>query len=110
MIRIIRAPRAEQDIKDVLKYTKERWGESKALQYARLIKKAEIFIASDPTRGRPYSRKRPEVLAYPIMQLRRPARHIIFYRIRSPNTVEIIRFLHDAMDFEKHLSINLVLR
>lgn len=107
MTRIIRAPRAKQDIRYVLEYTKERWGSSQALQYAQLIKKAEIAIANDPSRGKSCIRERPDVLAYPIRYPGRPARHILFYRIGASNTVEIVRLLHDAMDFRHHiLSVN----
>lgn len=45
MAQVIRAPRAEQDIRDALKYMNARWSRSQALQYAELIRDAEIAIA-----------------------------------------------------------------
>jgi plasmid stabilization system protein ParE len=78
MARIIRSPRARQDITDVLQYTKERWGEAQARKYAGLIKEALKAIAVDPYCGKPRSTARPSILAYPISQTGKPARHILF--------------------------------
>ncbi len=97
MIQVIRAPRAEQDIREVLKYMNARWSRSQALQYAELIRDAEIAIANDPMRRTTSINKR---------LVRHPggfARHILFYRVVSANTIEIIRFLHEAMDYQEHV-------
>lgn len=103
MARVVRSPRARQDIADVLKYTKERWGKAQAHEYGELIKAALKAIAADPQRGRARSAARPGILGYPISQPGKAARHILFYRIAATGTVEIVRFLHDAMDFDQHL-------
>ena len=106
MARAIRSPRAKRDIVEVLKYTKARWGEAQAREYAALIKEAIAVIASDPQRGRSRTAARPGILAYHISQSGRPARHFLFYRVGTvgtSGTVEIVRFLHDAMDFDQHI-------
>lgn len=103
MARLIRSPLAQRDIIKVLKYTKEHWGNVQACEYRQLINDALVAIASYPQRGRSYSSVRPNILAYPIRQPGRPARHILFYRIARTGTVEIVRFLHEAMDFDEHL-------
>jgi plasmid stabilization system protein ParE len=41
--------------------------------------------------------------AFHIRQPGRPARHVLFYRIGATGTVEIVRLLYDAMDFDQHL-------
>ena len=33
----------------------------------------------------------------------RAARHIVFYRVSSAGVVQVVRFLHDSMDFDRHL-------
>ncbi len=38
MARLIRSPRAKQDIIEVIAFTKERWGEAQARAYVQLIK------------------------------------------------------------------------
>jgi toxin ParE1/3/4 len=101
--RVIRAPRAKQDIVEVIEYTRERWGNAQARAYGQLIKDALAVIATDPHRGKSRSAARPDILAFHIRQPGRPARHVLFYRIGATGTVEVIRFLYDAMDFERYL-------
>jgi toxin ParE1/3/4 len=103
MARVIRSPRAKRDIVEVLQHTKERWGVDQARDYAELIQEALVTIASDPQRGKPRDDVRPGVRAFHISQHGRRARHILFYRTNATGTVEVIRFLHDAMDFAQHL-------
>lgn len=82
MVRIVRSPLAKRDIADVLRFTVERWGKAQARVYRQLIVDALGAIAADPTCA---------------------ARHLVFYRVTAAGVVEIIRFLHDAMDFDRHL-------
>ena len=103
MARVVRSPRARRDITDVLRYTSDRWGTAQALEYRALIEEALVAIANDPHRGRSRVDVRPGILAFHIRQRGRPARHIVFYRLGAEGTVELVRVLHDAMDFERHL-------
>jgi toxin ParE1/3/4 len=100
MTRVILSPRARRDLAEVFTYTRDRWGAPKAREYAELTRQALVAIAKDPRCGKPREDIRPGVLAFHIT---RPARHILFYRIDATGTVEVIRFLHDAMDFARHL-------
>ena len=102
MARLIRSPRAKRDIVEALKYTHERWGTDQAREYAALIHDALVAIAADPERGKPRDDVRAGIRALHIGQRGRPARHILFYRINAAGIVEIVRLLHDAMDFVKH--------
>jgi plasmid stabilization system protein ParE len=43
------------------------------------------------------------MLAYPIRQRSRRARHVLIYRLTASDTVEIVRVLHDAMNFDEHV-------
>lgn len=97
------ARRAWADIDDVTTYTQERFGVSKRLEYEDLIEEALRAIAEDPSRGSPRSSARPGTLAYHIGQPGRRARHVLFYRVEAEGIVEVIRFLHDSMDFDRHL-------
>lgn len=103
MRRLVRSAKAKSDIVEVLRFTKRRWGESQARDYAALIREALTSIATDPLRGK----ARDEVLlglrALAIRQPGRPARPILFYRVSGSGSVEVIRLLHDAMDFTQHL-------
>jgi toxin ParE1/3/4 len=103
MARVIRSPRAKRDIVEVLEHTKGRWGVDQAREYAELIHDALVAIASDPQCGKARDDIRPGVRALHIGQRGRPARHILFYRTNATGTVEVVRLLHDAMDFMRHL-------
>jgi toxin ParE1/3/4 len=103
MARVIYSPQAKRDIVEVLEYTRERWGKAQARAYGELIKAALEAVAVAPQRGKPRAALAPGMLAYPIGQPGRPARHVLFYRVGAAGVVEIVRFLHDAMDFERHL-------
>jgi toxin ParE1/3/4 len=100
-MRVIRSTQANRDIIEVIAYTKQRWGIVQAREYRKPLREAIEAIANDPGCGKRYD-LRPGIRGFHIAQRGRPARHILFYRLGS-STVEIIRFLHDAMDFERHL-------
>lgn len=102
MARVVRSPRARRDIADVLRYTSDRWGKAQAREYRDLIGDALRAVAADPSCGTVRG-SRPGILSYPIKQLGRDARHILFYRITGAGSVEIVRLLHDSMEFDQHL-------
>jgi len=93
MARVVRSPPAKRDIVDVLRFTKQRWGITEAL----------IAVANDPKLGKPREDIRAGILAHHIAQRGRPARHILIYRVDATGTVEVLRLLHDAMDFARHV-------
>ncbi len=101
-MRVIRSAQANRDIIEVLAYTKQRWGIIQAREYRQLLREAIEAIANDPSCGKPRDNLRPGIRGFHIAQRGRPAQHILFYRLGS-STVEIVRFLHDAMDFGRHL-------
>jgi toxin ParE1/3/4 len=103
MARVVRSPRAKQDIAEVLRYTKERWGQAQARKYRELIREALKAIAADPDCGSQRFTARRDVRGYHIKQPGQNARHILFYRFGRSGAVEIIRLLHDSMDFDRHL-------
>ncbi len=103
MASIRETPQAEEDILDVLRHTLQRWGPSKYWEYRDLIEDAYCDILADPSCGGVKVAARPAIRGRRISQPGRRARHIVFYRISSKSEVEVVRFLHEAMDFERHL-------
>ncbi|HTW28349.1 MAG TPA: type II toxin-antitoxin system RelE/ParE family toxin [Acetobacteraceae bacterium] len=106
---------AEADIIGLLAYTQDRFGETARRRYEALLVTALRDVASDPKRAG--SIARPELGAgarsyhlrhsrdrasMPLGPVRRP-RHLLVYRVRPPDLVEIGRVLHDAMEIERHL-------
>jgi len=102
MARLYRSPRAKRDIADVLAYTRDCWGLAQARAYRDLIREALKSIAADPKCGKVRG-ARPGILSHHIKLPGRNARHVVFYRISRDGAVEIVRFLHDSMDFDRHL-------
>ena len=90
-------------IDEVKGFTEERFGPSKRLEYEDLIDEALLAIASNPWQGKKRSAARPDALAYHIKQPGRNARHLFFYRVSRGDVVQILAFLHDSMDFDRHL-------
>jgi len=70
--------------------------------YRDLIRDALKAIAADADCGKVRS-LRPGILSHHIKQPGRNARHIVFYRVATTGAVEIVRRLHDSMDFDQHL-------
>ena len=89
-------PRAKADLDEIWDYTSERWDAAQAERYILQIKAAIESIASDPSRGRPCDDIRPGYLRYPI------GSHILFYRLTGQG-VDVVRILHQRMDFDRHL-------
>src|SRR5579863_6757466 len=76
--RIVLPPSAAIDIREVLIWTKERFGERAAARYRDLLKQALRDIAADP--GRPGSKERPDL-----------ARGIRTYRIHAASDLGVVR-------------------
>jgi len=98
-----RSARAKRDIVEVLQYTAQRWGLEQARVYADLIEEALVAISRDPNRGRARDELRRGIRSYPIAQPGRPARHVLFYRIDAAGNIQLVRLLHDSMDFGRHV-------
>lgn len=104
MAKLAVTEQAENDISDILLYTRARWGERQYWSYFELVEEALGVVAADPRIGRPRHAARPGVLGHHIKKVGREARHIVFYRFdESADTVTVLRVLHDSMDFDRHL-------
>jgi len=107
------APAASQDIRELLQWSEEKFGQSVAVRYRALLKQALRDVQADPER--PGSKERPElttggIRTYPISFSRsrvggpgvKNPRHVLVYRYDS-DVIEIVRVLHDARDLERHV-------
>jgi plasmid stabilization system protein ParE len=89
-------------IRDVLAFTKDRYGEAKAREYLNLIRDALLRIVREPQRGTRRADIREGILTRHIRQSGRRARHVFLYEIKDGRPV-IYAFLYDAMDLRAHL-------
>ena len=114
-LRIVLAPAAQQDIRELLNWSEKRFGKRARVRYAALLKQALRDIAADP--DRPGSQDRPDlaqgVRVYHLFFSRnrvdsaagtvKAPRHFLIYRKRDNTAIDILRVLHDARDLERHL-------
>ncbi len=90
-------PAALADLRSIRDYTLSRWGPGQEEAYLdRMWKKFEI-IQEDPA---PY-RFRTDL--FPGCQISTEGKHVILFRV-DKSTLQMVRVLHSAMDFKRHLS------
>jgi len=96
MTGFVLSPRAQSDIDGIWDYTAERWSTAQAERYIHALHEAIKTIAADPQRGRSCERIRAGYRKYPV------GSHVLFYRA-SADGIDVVRVLHQRMDFERHL-------
>jgi plasmid stabilization system protein ParE len=90
-----------QDIRDALAFTKKRFGDAKARDYASLIRLALHAITNDAHAGKPRPEIDPDAFAYPIARPGRNARHLFLYEIVD-DEARIYGLFYDGMDLPAH--------
>ena len=90
------SPAARADLDAIWAFGEEHWGAHRAELYIRQIQRAVETVASDPRRGRPCGEIRAGYFKFAA------GTHLLFFR-RAGNVVEIVRILHQRMDFDSHL-------
>jgi toxin ParE1/3/4 len=103
---------ARADIKDILRWTGQRFGPAQRRRYSRLIETAAAIVGDDPLR--PGSRERREfgrgLRSFPIGLAGghlAAAAHVLYYRAQRQDGhdagILILRVLHERMDPARHL-------
>lgn len=87
---------AKSDLKDILKYTENVWGESQRKIYKSYLDKTLALIAEFPQGGL----RRDELFIG--CRSKRVEQHTIFYQI-MPKYVQIVRILHIRMELTSRL-------
>jgi toxin ParE1/3/4 len=90
------SPRARSDLDDIWNYTEHRWGIDQAELYIRQLREQIEAVAAQPAIGRACFEIRAGYYKYRARSL------FLFYRLTSQG-IDIIRILHERMDFEQHL-------
>lgn len=88
---------AQNDLKEISRYTRENWGNKQAKYY--LVELAAGFenLARSPKLGKARDEIEKGIRSFPVV------RHIIFYRTGT-ECIEIARVLHAGMDIKRHLT------
>ena len=90
------APKARQDLIDILRYTGETWGQAQLLTYRDKINDALQAVSANPQLGHRRGDLPAAHLAYLV------GSHIIVYRIAADN-LGVVRILHQRMSLARHL-------
>lgn len=90
------SPRAKADVEEIWDYTEERWGTDRAERYIKELQQAIETVAHDPGRARSCDDIRPGYRRFSA------GSHVIFFRV-SGDHIEVVRVLHQRMDFDRHL-------
>ncbi len=87
---------AERDFEAIGEYTVETWGYDQAVQYLSKLDQTFGALAQTPGLGKDRSDLRGGLLSCPCNK------HVVFFRRDVSGNVEILRILHERMDFQRH--------
>jgi toxin ParE1/3/4 len=88
---------AQEDLKEIARYTLTEWGEKQSIHYAELLEARFCEIADRTAHYRQFSRRYPQVF------VSRCEHHYIFYIHPDEKPPCIIAVLHERMDMLNRL-------
>ena len=89
--------KAKDDLIGIARHTEQTWGREQRLHYLKKLDSMFHSLADNPALGRSCDHIRP---GYFRLQ---EGSHLIFYRLGTSSSIEIIRVLHKRMDVALHL-------
>lgn len=90
--------KAVEDLSGIWDFTCSKWSEEQADIYYNTLISSCHNIANNPKLGKNYNGISTELVGLKI------SRHIIFYRIRVDEMIEITRILHERMDLKNRIA------
>jgi toxin ParE1/3/4 len=94
--KLVIAPAAKTDLKDIYQYGLRHWGQAQSNRYLEKLKEHFWSLTAHPLMGVERSELLLGVRSLAIES------HTLFYSV-TPDTVEIIRILHGRQDPQRHL-------
>lgn len=94
MARVVRRPRAQQDLLGIWRYIAADSGETRADKYLRRLNDVITYVAQQPQMGR----ERPEIREEGIRSFAAES-HSIFYVVLADG-IELVRVIHGSQDLE----------
>lgn len=92
---------AEQDLRDIARYTLGKWGQKQLSAYRQLLKNKFEAIGNGDVITRQFSENLPDIY------IAKAGSHFIFYITPKTSKPVIIAVLHEARDFVNHLTSRL---
>jgi len=102
------AASAEQDYREILRWTITNFGRGQAKTYARTLANTLHDLALGPAimGTRPREDIGPGIHTLHVARKGRKGRHFIVFRVdssRNEHVIDVLRLLHDSMDLPRHL-------
>ena len=97
MRKIVLSPKAKVDLSQVWEYTCAEWGNEQAEKYIREIWAAIEELSSDLTKSVDIGDVRNGYRKV------RSGAHVIFFKATKGGNLDVVRLLHQKMDFDRHL-------
>jgi toxin ParE1/3/4 len=99
---------ADSDFRSIVLWTENQFGVEQARLYAEAIRATFASLSEGPSTAG--ARSHPEIgqgiRSLHVARIRRRARHLAFFRVVGDRQIEIVRILHDGMDFRRHMPSN----
>jgi toxin ParE1/3/4 len=93
--RVVRRPRARQDLIEIWRYIADDSGEPRADRYLRRLNDVVSYLAQQPLMGRQRSEIPEErIRSFPVES------HVLFY-IALEDGIELVRVIHGSQDLER---------
>ncbi|MGM0943676.1 MAG: type II toxin-antitoxin system RelE/ParE family toxin [Bacteroidota bacterium] len=89
--------KAIEDLESIWVYTFQNWSKEQADRYYKLIIQEIEYVAKEPFSGKSLKILQKD---YRVSKVKS---HLIFYRNKENEPVEIVRILHSALDIKRHL-------
>jgi toxin ParE1/3/4 len=90
--------KAVEDLTNIWEYSIEKWSEQQADSYFNLIISSFQEIVNNPETGKNYDGITNDLFGL------KTEKHIVFYRKRINQPIEIIRILHERMDLNSRIN------
>lgn len=94
---VVLSPKAKADLSEVWDYTHSEWGAEQAEKYVRELWAAMQEQTLDLTKSIDIGDVRKGYRKV------RSGSHAIFFKVTSAGDVDVVRILHQKMDFARHL-------
>jgi len=91
MAKVVFTPESKADLKNIVHYTKEKWGNVQAVEYVSGLRKQTSLLAQKPEIGKTRDELASGLICFPYVS------HIVYYS-QIPDGIAIIRFLHKRQD------------